>query len=222
MNRIEAVVFDMDGVLIDSEPLWRKAQIAVFGKRGIVVTEDDCKRLTGLRTDEVVKQTLADFGVDLPVDEIADEIVDTVCGFISQEGRVIEGFRDLALQLKSRHVPLGVATSSPMRVVESVLRRAGLEHVFSAVVSAEKFPYGKPHPQVYIEACTLLGKNPVNCMAIEDSLNGTLAAKAARMQVICVPEPENRENKGFGIADHLIGEPAEAGKILNVLMDLGS
>jgi len=214
MNRIEAVVFDMDGVLIDSEPLWRKAEMAVFAKRGIALTEEDCKRLMGLRTDEVVKQIIADFGADLPVNELADEVIDTVCGLIGQEGRVIEGFRDLALLLKAKHVPLAVATSSPMRVVDSVLRRAKLENVFAAVVSAEKFPYGKPHPQVYIEACTRLGKHPVNCIAIEDSLNGTLAAKAARMRVISIPEPENRGNKGFGIADYLIAEPEEAGKIL--------
>lgn len=212
--KTEAVVFDMDGVLIDSEPLWRKAEIAVMAKRGVTLTEEDCKRLMGLRTDEVVKQIAADWKTDLPVDGVVEEIIHGVCGLIAAEGHVIEGFRDLALELKAQGVPLAVATSSPMRVVNSVLQRTGLEGVFSVVVSAEKFPYGKPHPQVYIEACAGLGFHPTQCIAIEDSLNGTLAAKAARMKAIAVPEPENAGHKGFGIADHVAHSPQEAGTIL--------
>lgn len=217
MTKIEAVVFDMDGVLIDSEPLWRKAEIAVMAKRGIHLTEADCKRLMGLRTDEVVKQVAADWKTDLPVGEVSEEIIHAVCGLIADEGHVIEGFRDLALRLKRRGVPLAVATSSPMRVVRSVLRRTELEDTFSVVVSAEKFPYGKPHPQVYLEACAGLGMHPTQCLAIEDSLNGTLAAKAARMTALAIPEPENVQHKGFGIADYLVHTPQEAAAILESL-----
>lgn len=216
--KIEAVVFDMDGVLIDSEPLWRKAEIAIFGRRGIPLTEEDCKRLMGLRTDEVVNQIVSESGLDLPREEIAREIVEAVCGLIGTEGAVIDTFRDLALQLKQKGMPLAVATSSPMRVVEAVLKRAGLEDTFRTLVSAEKFPLGKPHPQVYIEACARLGKKPLHCMAIEDSLNGTLAAKAARMQVISVPEPDSAGNKGFGIADFVAGTPREAADLLLSLL----
>lgn len=215
--KIQAVVFDMDGVLIDSEPLWRKAEMAVMARYGIHLTEEDCKRLTGLRTDEVVKQIAADHEADLPVSQVADEIIGTVCGLIASEGLVIEGFRDLALRLSRQAVPLAVATSSPMRVVHAVLARTTLEGVFSVVVSAEKFPYGKPHPQVYLEACAGLGFHPATCVAVEDSLNGTLAAKAARMKVIAVPEPENFNNKGFGIADYVARTPEEAAAVLESL-----
>lgn len=212
--KTEAVVFDMDGVLIDSEPLWRKAEMAVMAARGIHLSEEDCKRLMGLRTDEVVKQIAADRNADLPVEEVSEEIIRAVCGLIGEEGRVIEGFRDLALRLKAKGIPLAVATSSPMRVVRAVLRRAGLETTFSVVVSAEKFPYGKPHPQVYLEACAGLGFHPTQCIAVEDSLNGTLAAKAARMKAIAIPEPENAGHKGFGIADFVVHSPREAATIL--------
>lgn len=216
--KTEAVVFDMDGVLIDSEPLWRKAEMAVFARRGVWLSEEDCKRWTGLRTDELVKQVLSDTDPTLPADEIGEEIIRTVCGLIAEEGRVIEGFRDLALRLHAEGVPLAVATSSPMRVVDTVLARARLENVFSAVVSAEKFPHGKPHPQVYLEACERLGKLPQACVAMEDSLNGTLAAKAARMKAIAIPEPENAENPGFGIADFVVRNAEEAEAVLRALL----
>ena len=219
MRKIQAVVFDMDGILIDSEHLWRKAEIAVFEQYGISLTDDDCKKLMGIRTDEVVKQIIADFGgKDLPADDISEKIIYSVCEFILAEGRIIQGFCDLAIALKEQHIPLAVATSSPMLVVNSVLRRTGLEHIFEVVVSAEKLPFGKPHPQVYIDACQALGKNPVDCLAIEDSLNGTLAAKAARMRVIAIPEEDARNNKGFGIADFLIERPEEAGAIIQRLV----
>jgi len=219
MRKIQAVVFDMDGILIDSEHLWRKAEIAVFENYGIHLTDDDCKKLMGIRTDEVVKQILADFGGEsFPADIISGEIVNAVCGFILDEGNIIQGFCDLAIELKNRNIPLAVATSSPMLVVDSVLKRTGLVHVFEVVVSAEKLPFGKPHPQVYIEACQALGKNPVDCLAIEDSLNGTLAAKAARMRVISIPEEDARNNKGFGIADFVIEKPEEAGVIIQSLV----
>ena len=216
--KTEAVVFDMDGVLIDSEPLWRKAEIAVMAGHGIYLTDDDCKRLMGLRTDEVVKQVAAEHQADLPVPRVVEDIIQTVCGLIASEGHVIEGFRDLALRLKQRGMPLAVATSSPMRVVRAVLARTGLEEVFSIVVSAEKFPHGKPHPQVYLEACAGLGFHPTQCVAVEDSLNGTLAAKAARMKAIAIPEPESVHHKGFGIADYMVHTPEEAALVLEKML----
>ena len=218
MTKIQAVVFDMDGVLIDSEPLWREAEMAVFAQRGVVVTEEDCKRLMGLRTDEVVKQIVSDRGVDLPTVEVEAEIIQAVAALVAERGKIIQGFCDLALRLKEAGVPLAVATSSPMLVVQAVLARTGLGEVFSAVVSAEKFPLGKPHPQVYIEACARLGKPTTACLAIEDSLNGTLAAKAARMKVISAPEPENATNKGFGIADFVVNTPEKAAEIVWTLL----
>lgn len=210
MSQLEAVVFDMDGVLIDSEPLWRKAEIAVMAQYGIQLTEADCIRLMGLRTDEVVKQIAVDFGQSLDIGKVSKEIIESVCDLIKKEGRAIQPFCKLAVDLKNRQIPLAVATSSPMQVVEAVLERTGLTAVFKILVSAERFPFGKPHPQVYIEACAGLQIPATNCLAIEDSLNGTLAAKAARMKVLSVPEKEALGNKAFGIADYLFQEPTEA------------
>lgn len=207
----------MDGVLIDSEHLWRKAEMEVFESYGVSLTDEYCKALMGIRTEEVVKYILADFKLDYPSDELSKQIVDTVCHYIQKEGVLIDGFCDLARALHQKRIPLAVATSSPMQVVDTVLGKAKLTGVFAIVVSAEKFPYGKPHPQVYIEACKGLGIEPVDCLAIEDSLNGTLAAKAARMQVIAIPDIGLRGQKGFGIADYVIEQPQEAQGILDTL-----
>lgn len=218
IQKIEAIVFDMDGILIDSEHLWRKAEISVFGNYGVHLTDEDCKRLMGIRTDEVVKQIVADFALNLPSEKIAAEIIEAVCGLIKLEGNVIHPFCELARSLKAQHIPLAVATSSPMTVVAAVLEKTELDNVFDVIVSAEKFPYGKPHPQVYIEACLALGKNPADCMAIEDSLNGTLSAKAARMKVIAIPEQDMRNHKGFGIADFVIEKAEDAVDIIQLLL----
>lgn len=215
---IKAVVFDMDGVLIDSEPLWRKAELAVFHDLGIPITEADCIRLMGLRTDEVVKQILADFDSSLDADPIVQRVLDEICRLIREEGEAVAGFQSLARELYERKVPLAVATSSPMKVVHEVLKKTELASVFKAVISAERFPYGKPHPMVYLEACDALGFHPTECLAIEDSVNGVLAAKAARMKVIAVPEKENMGRKEFGIADFVVSGPQEAGEIISALL----
>lgn len=217
-KKIKAVVFDMDGVLIDSEPLWRKAMITGFSQYGITVTEDDGRRLTGLRNDEVVGQLLKEHESHLSATDISATIINEVCRLIQNEGQPISGFTSLAKQLHEKKIPLAVATSSPMQVVNTVLDKLAIRNYFSAVVSAEKFPYGKPHPQVYIEACSALSQNPTECLAIEDSLNGALAAKSARMMVLVFPDHAAKNKKGFGIADFLIDAPEEAYNIIENLL----
>ncbi len=216
--KLKAVVFDMDGVLIDSEPLWRRAEISVFHNLGIPITEADCIRLMGLRTDEVVKQLLADFQSSLDPNSIIGHVLDEICRLIREEGQAIAGFYALASELFERSVPLAVATSSPMVVVNEVLNKTGLAPLFQSVVSAERFPFGKPHPMVYLEACSALGFHPTECLAVEDSVNGVLAAKAARMRVVAVPDKENFGRKEFGIADYLASGPQEARDIVLSLL----
>jgi sugar-phosphatase len=211
---VKAVVFDMDGVLIDSEPLWRKAEMRVFHLLGIPITENDCIRLMGLRTDEVVKQILTDYESDLVPDSIVSAILDEVCRLIRMEGEPVSGIHGLILELAALQVPLAVATSSPLVVVNEVLAKTDLNSVFSSVVSAQFFPYGKPHPMVYLEACSALGLHPGACFAVEDSINGVLAAKAARMKVVAMPAKADLERKEFGIADFIASGPEEVRSIV--------
>lgn len=214
MRKVSAVVFDMDGVLIDSEPLWRKAEIKVLGNYGILLTEDDCKRLMGLRTDEVVKQILKDFDADYSVEKITREVLDAVCVLIMEDGKTVDGMFDIVKTLSDKNIPLAVATSSPMQVVNTVLEKTGLKSYFNTVVSAEKFPYGKPHPEVYLQACRLLGFSPTECVAVEDSVNGVISARASRMQVIAMPDIESKENKAFGASDVVVSNVEELKTVL--------
>jgi HAD superfamily hydrolase (TIGR01509 family) len=215
---VKAVVFDMDGVLIDSEPLWRKAELTVFHHLGIPITEADCIRLMGLRTDEVVNQLLADYQSDLAPDSIVSDILDEVCRLIREEGEAVSAIQGLVLELAELQVPLAVATSSPIIVVNEVLAKTDLDSVFRSIVSAQFFPHGKPHPMVYLEACSTLGLHPGNCLAVEDSINGVLAAKAARMKVVAMPAKADLERKEFGIADFVAPGPEAVGPIVLPLL----
>ena len=198
-----AVIFDMDGLMIDSEPLWHVAEQAVFGAAGVELSTEDCNDTTGLRIDEVVAFHAArkPWG-DTPTQaEVARGIVDKMVELVKTEGKPMAGLEDALSFFEGKGLPLAVASSSHMVLLEAALEGLGLVGRFKHVISAEHEPYGKPHPGVYITAAKALGVPPENCLALEDSLNGTLAAKAAKMVCISVPEAHNLEDARFAIAD---------------------
>lgn len=204
--KMEAVIFDMDGVLIDSEPLWRRAEVQVFGKFGIQITEEMCFQTTGMRVDEVVRfwsERLGNPETD-PWELIEREMVDEVIRLVHLHAEPMHGVLDLLSELQRRNVPLALCSSSPTRLIEGVLDALKIERFFSVVQSAEKEEFGKPHPAVYLKAATKLGISPDRCVAIEDSVNGCISAKAAKMKVVSVPEPHARSDKRYGIADWMV------------------
>lgn len=200
---INAVIFDMDGVLVDSEPLWRQAKINAVARFGGNITEEQTYESTGLRIDEIAAHWIRRCDLDPNCQaELADAILSAVIEQIKQKGTLLPGVRDTLEWLSSQtELKIGLASSSPYRLIEAVLEIFELEKYFLHYVSAEKLPFGKPHPQVYLEAATLLETPAHECLAIEDSVNGLIAAKAARMTAICVPEPGQESNPRFGIAD---------------------
>lgn len=184
---IEAVIFDMDGVLVDSEPLWRKAEVRVFGEAGLRLTEDDCKSTMGLRLDEVVRTRLPKLAAPARA-AIEVAIMDGVIDLVRRSGEPKPGAIHAVTTVVARGLPVGLASSSPLRLIEATLERIGLAGAFRVVHSAEHEPYGKPHPAVYITAAERLGVRPEACLAIEDSLRGLVSAKAASMRCLLVPE----------------------------------
>ena len=197
---MNAVLFDMDGLLIDSEPLWVRAEIEVFGAAGLVLTPDDCAQTKGLRTDDVV----AHWGFGAAVEAA---LIDRVAALMAAEGVALPGVAQALAQAKG--FPLALASSSPMRVITAALARLGLTDAFDVVQSAEKEPLGKPHPGVFLVTAARLGVSPLRCVVLEDSLNGVIAAKAARMTCIAVPPPEHRDDPRFSIADQRLGSLEE-------------
>lgn len=203
MAAIQAVIFDMDGVLADTEPLWRKAMISGFVNAGIGFTEDDCRKTTGMRFDEVV-----DFWyrthrfANKTRQELHDEIIHDLCGLIADGNVELAGVEEALSLCTELGLKTGLATSSNFKIIECVLKKINKQDFFHAIESAEGLSYGKPHPQVFLNCAHSLGADPAHCLVVEDSLNGVIAAKAARMQVVAVPDPAHAEDPRFCIADH--------------------
>lgn len=216
---IQAIIFDMDGVLIDSEPIWRAAEVEVFGAYGIGITEEMCYQTTGMRVDEVVRywsERLGDPEND-PLEEITDRMVDRVIEMIGDRGRPMAGLEIALAGAEAAGVPLAVCSSSPRRLIEAVMQKFGIREHFKVIRSAEFEAYGKPHPAVYIHTAEDLGVRPEDCLAIEDSVNGVLSAKSAKMKVIAVPEGPAFKDPRYAIADRKVRTLGEIPAVLSEL-----
>lgn len=199
---MKAAIFDMDGLLIDSEPLWREAEIDVFRSVGVPLTEELCRETIGVRLDEVVRHWHAKFpwqGASLEVVEAG--ILEEVGRLIVTRGRPMPGVRETIDLLSAANYALAVASSSPMRLIRTVLETFGLIENFSVLHSAETEEKGKPHPAVYLSTMSLLEVEPRNCIAFEDSATGVRAARRAGAWVIAVPDPKDTANPAFADAD---------------------
>lgn len=199
---IEAVIFDMDGLLIDSEPLWRIAETRAMNAIGVPMVEEDGFLTMGLRTDEVVEFWYARHPWSEPSRrEVEGAIVGNVIALIEDRGAALPGAVEAVRAVRAAGYRVGLASSSAMDIIEAVLDKIGLRDDFAVLQSAEHEPYGKPHPAVYIECARRLDVTPANCLALEDSPAGVLAAKAAKMTCIAIPPPELRDDPRYCIAD---------------------
>lgn len=191
-----AAIFDMDGVLLDSEPLWQEAEMEVFGALGLRLTRDDCRATMGMRIDEVVALRHAQQPWPGPGSEaVAEAIVDRVVGLVGQRGRLLPGVNAAIDFFEDRGLRLGLASSSSYRLIEAALAALGLDGRFEVRHSAEEERAGKPDPAVYLGAAAKLGVDPGRCVAVEDSLAGLGAAKAAGMRCLALPD---RRSAGGG------------------------
>jgi sugar-phosphatase len=207
---IEAVIFDMDGVLIDSEPFWQESEIEVFGRAGLRLTREMCVQTMGLRVDEVVDYWHRRHGWEgFAAGELEEAIIGGVEQRILERGEAMEGVEHALDFFRGRGVKVALASSSAYRLIRAVTERFGLADKFDCVYSAEEEEYGKPHPGVYLTTARRLGVKPPACLAVEDSFNGVLAAKAARMKCVAVPEEGTRRDPRFAIADVVLGSLTE-------------
>jgi HAD superfamily hydrolase (TIGR01509 family) len=186
---IKAVVFDMDGVLVDSEPVWERVRRSFVAAHGGRWAPDAQDRLMGMSTAEWSAYLSADLGVGVAPVAVAEMVVSAMAAAYRENLPLLPGAADAVRELAGRW-PLGVASSSPRSLIEAVLTAAGLQSAFTAVVSSEEVARGKPAPDVYLAAAERLGFPGTACVAIEDSSNGLRAAAAAGFTVIAVPRPE--------------------------------
>ncbi len=218
-KEIKAVIFDMDGVLIDSEPLWRKAMIEGFASIGVLITEEDCKKTTGNRLKEVVEYWFEKLNIlDVLPTEIEHRIINMLVKLINYEGKAISGVIEVINFCKNKNIKIGLATSSSNQLMEAVLEKLNLKNTFKSSISAENMEYGKPHPEVFLNCASQLQISPLECIVIEDSINGVIAAKAAFMKVIALPEQENINNHKFSIADYKLNNMQEVLKLFKTII----
>jgi sugar-phosphatase len=192
----------MDGVLIDSEPLWNEAAFEVFESYGKKLSAADFALTTGLRTNEFVSWWLRDYKFDnTELEKAAGRIVDGVIKRINTKGQALPGIEYIFEFFRHRNYKIGLATSSPMRLADTVINLLGIGRYLDVRTSAEKMQYGKPHPQVYLECAEALNASPLQCVCFEDSINGMIAAKAARMKCIVVPTYNQQKDERWSLAD---------------------
>jgi HAD superfamily hydrolase (TIGR01509 family) len=186
---IEAVVFDMDGVLIDSEPVWERVRRGFVAARGGRWAEDAQDRMMGMSTAEWSAYISEDFGVRLAPAQVAEQVIAAMAAEYQAHLPLLPGAVDAVRALSARY-PLAVASSAPRSLIEAVLDASGLRPAFAAAVSSEEVARGKPAPDVYLEATARLGVQASACAAVEDSSNGLRSAAEAGLAVIAVPRPE--------------------------------
>lgn len=211
---IEAVVLDMDGLLIDSEPVWREAERAVFKELGVELTEEELLGTTGMTIDAVVplwRGRRPDRGGEadrLTDAEVADRIVDQVANRVRAEGEPMPGVIETVALLRRLELHLAIASSSPSGMIDVVCERLGLGAI-ELRCSAMEETRGKPAPDVYLTAARRLGVGPERCLAIEDLPSGVQAAKAAGMRCIAVPDPLLVDDPRYREADLVLAALTE-------------
>ena len=205
-----AIIFDMDGLLIDSEPLWQQAEVEIFNSIGISLNHTTSAETMGLRTDEVVKYWAGKFPeIAINQAQVVERIISRMKELIITVGQAMPGAIEAVQLCKQMNLPLALATSSSMTLVTSVLQKLELTNVFEVIASAEKEEFGKPHPAVYLTTSDRLGIEATKCITFEDSINGVISAKAAKMKCIAIPAPEHREDQRFSLADVTLNSLAE-------------
>jgi sugar-phosphatase len=199
---VGAVVFDLDGLLIDSEPFWRRAEMEVFATVGVELTEAETRQTMGLRIDDAVDHWFVRRPwVGMTPGEVERAVTTRVAELIEAEGEPMPGVRAVIDLCRHLSIPMAVCSGSYAVVIEAALDRLGITDAMSAWHSAEWEPLGKPHPGAYLSTAAKLGVDPLACLAFEDSFNGAISAKAARMRVVAVPEPAAVDSPRWGFCD---------------------
>jgi HAD superfamily hydrolase (TIGR01509 family) len=209
VSAVEGVVFDLDGVLIDSEHVWDEARQELARERGGRWTETASRDMMGMSSLEWSRYMHDVIGVPDPPEEISAEVVRRLERIYREELPLFDGAVEAVARLAARW-PLGLASSSNRELIDLVLELSGMDRFFRATVSSEEVPRGKPAPDVYLEAGRRLGVAADRCAAIEDSEAGILSAKAAGMRVLAIPNPlYPPADDALAAADELLGSLAE-------------
>jgi len=213
--KLNTVIFDMDGLLIDSEPLWKEAAEKLFKEYNFQLTASQYAQTTGLRTKEFLQFWFTQFNIPPEKIAVAEQvIVDQVIELVKQKGKAMPGLQYIFDFFISRNFKVGLASSSPLQLIDIVLNLLNIRDAVQAVSSAAELNFGKPHPEVYLNCAALLGASPNQCICFEDSFNGMIAAKAARMKCVLVPANSELKSNKWDAADLKISTLANFNELL--------
>jgi HAD superfamily hydrolase (TIGR01509 family) len=208
---VAAVVFDMDGVIVDSEQVWDEVREELVADWSGRYSSEAQRAMMGMSSPEWSAYMHDELGLAQSPDEINDEVVRRMLERYRSDLPLLDGAVDAVRSLAGSY-PLAVASSSNRPLIDAVLETAGIAQCFAATVSSEEVPRGKPSPDVYLEAARRLGVPAADCAAVEDSANGIRAARAAGMVVVAYPNAHYPpDDEALGLADVVVGELGELG-----------
>lgn len=184
---IEAIIFDMDGLLVDSEPVWDKARSIMAAEAGIDWNTDDHKTVMGVSTHEWVSYMIKRLKLDMTPDVVEKHIIDQMVALYAKQIPYFPGAVE-AVALSAAHYTTGLASGSPRSLIDTVTSSHALKGRFKAIISGDQVTKGKPSPDIYLAITEILDVEPGKCVCIEDSGNGILAGKNAGLKVIAVPD----------------------------------
>jgi HAD superfamily hydrolase (TIGR01509 family) len=214
MSTIGAILFDMDGVLMDSEPLHLRATQLTLGDRAQSFTARDNQAFIGATDPEVFRALRILFDLAPPTAELVSRKREHLIALVRAEGRRLPGVPEVPIQLRRAGLRLGLVSASARSVIDAVLEAVGLSGSFDTVVSGDEVARGKPAPDGYLMAARRLATDPERCFVVEDSRNGVLAAKAAGMTVAAVPGPATA-HQDFSPADLILPSLEALPKVLD-------
>jgi beta-phosphoglucomutase-like phosphatase (HAD superfamily) len=222
---IDAAIFDMDGLLVDSEPIWHDVEIEVFGRHGVALTVERCLETKGMYLGDAVEHWYVRHPWDGATrDEVAAEIVDAMADRISTSVEFKLGALHALDYCRARGAVLALASSSPRRLIDAAVDRLGLGERFAVVHSGEDEVFSKPDPAIFLTTARLLGVAPPACVVFEDSAAGVLAAKGAGMVCVAVPEADLTAASGLpsagGAGETLVDVLRRADVVLGSLLEL--
>jgi beta-phosphoglucomutase-like phosphatase (HAD superfamily) len=213
MSMIAAILFDMDGVLMDSEPLHLRATQFALGDRGRSYMERDNRSFFGATDVEMFRVLRILFDLDAPTDDLVHRKREHLVSLVRAEGRGLPGVPDVPLRFRDAGLRLGLVSASARPVIDAIVHAVGLSGAFETMVSGDEVPRGKPAPDGYLMAARRLAVDPLHCFVVEDTRNGVLAAKAAGMKVAAVPGPTTL-HEDFSPADLILPSLEALPKVL--------